>query len=255
MINALVVAGSPNSGKLKHCSQEPFEALIPIGGPTMVEYVVGALKNTPQIKNIVVVGPAQLTDIFTDGTVQVVVYHNGIVDNIATGYQHLSGSDRILIASADIPLITPEIINYFINCCADASYDLYFPVIPKAVMEAHYPTIERTYVSLQDGTFTAGNVFIAKGDKIPEGLKWGREFIELRKSPLKLSRLLGINFVMKFLTHRLTIAEIEQRASDLLHLRGKAVICKTPELGIDVDKPEDLSLVTQTLQHMPGKQP
>lgn len=246
MIDALVIAGSPNDGKLRECSGEPFEALIPIEGRTMVEYVVEALLKTQRIKNIVVVGPQQLKNIFHNPRVQVVVHHNGMVDNIAVGFKHLN-SERILITSADIPLLTPEVINYFIDCCDDDSYDLYYPIIPKQVVEQEYPLIERTYVTLQDGTFTAGNVFIVNASKVPEGLKRGREFIELRKSPLKLCRLLGANFMMKFLMHRLTIAEIESQASALLRLRGKAVICNTPELGIDVDKPSDLSMVKEVI--------
>lgn len=251
MIDVLVIAGSPNDGKLKECSGEPFEALIPIGGRTMVEYVVDALINTKPVNNIVVVGPQQLKNIFHNPRVQVVVHHNGMVDNIAAGFKHLN-SERILITSADIPLLTPEVINYFIDCCNDADYDLYYPIIPKQIMENEYPLIERTYVTLQDGSFTAGNIFIVNASKVPEGLKRGQEFIELRKSPLKLCRLLGANFMMKYLMHRLTIAEIEHQASMLLGLRGKAVICNTPELGIDVDKPSDLSMVKEVINRVHG---
>lgn len=249
MIDALVVAGSPNDGNLQGYSTEPFEALIPIGGRTMVEHVVEALINSQQVRNIVVVGPAQLKEIFNNKAVQVVVHHSGIVSNVAAGVKYLPDSKRILLVPGDVPLITPDIIDCFIDNCHDDSYDLYFPIIPKHVMENKYPAMKRTYVTLQDGTFTAGNVFIVNADKIPIGLEKGQEFIELRKSPLKLCRLLGANFVMKFLMHRLTIAEIEQQASKLLHLRGRAIICNTPELGLDVDKPSDLSIVRQIITY------
>ena len=42
MIDALVLAGSHNNGSLQNISHEKFEALIKIGGTSMLSYVLRA---------------------------------------------------------------------------------------------------------------------------------------------------------------------------------------------------------------------
>lgn len=49
--------------------------------------------------------------------------------------------------------------------------------------------------------------------------------------------------MLKFLLHRLTLSDIELRASELLGFRGKAVVSHYPEIGMDVDKEEDWQLL------------
>ena len=53
----------------------------------------------------------------------------------------------------------------------------------------------------------------------------------------------GFGFVLKFLLHRLTLSDIELRASELLGFSGKAVVSHYPEIGMDVDKEEDWQLL------------
>ncbi|MFQ9523288.1 MAG: hypothetical protein ACLR2G_07125 [Phascolarctobacterium faecium] len=49
--------------------------------------------------------------------------------------------------------------------------------------------------------------------------------------------------MLKFLLHRLTLSDIELRASELLGFSGKAVVSHYPEIGMDVDKEEDWQLL------------
>ena len=72
--------------------------------------------------------------------------------------------------------------------------------------------------------------------------------VAMRKNPLKLSRLLGIKFIVKFLFNRLTLAEIEERVRLILGFRGVGVVSPYPEVGIDVDKPQDLALVEESFK-------
>lgn len=72
--------------------------------------------------------------------------------------------------------------------------------------------------------------------------------VAMRKNPLKLSRLLGFKFILKLLFNRLSMAEIEERVRLILGFRGVAVVSPYPEVGIDVDKPQDLALVEETFR-------
>ena len=74
--------------------------------------------------------------------------------------------------------------------------------------------------------------------------------ISMRKNPWKLSRLLGLKFIVKFMFKQLSIGEIESRVEDILQFRGVGVISPYPQVGIDVDKPSDLQLARQMLEGM-----
>jgi len=52
-IDAIILAGSLNDGKLKDSSPVLYEALITIGKKAMIEYVIDALLNSSNIGKIV----------------------------------------------------------------------------------------------------------------------------------------------------------------------------------------------------------
>ncbi|MBO8138101.1 MAG: NTP transferase domain-containing protein [Desulfotomaculum sp.] len=248
MIDALVLAGSPNNGLLKECSSAKFEALIPIGSRAMVEYVIDALAKSKNIRNIVVVGPEELSDYLSFNNVKVIKSQNDLIKNISLGFKNLTDAERVLVATSDIPFVTTEIVDNFIGLCGKCEKDLYFPVVPKEAVKRRFPQVERTFVKLKDGTYTGGNIFLVNPLVVPKSLRNGQRFIEMRKSPLKLCRLLGASFVFKFLTRRLTLRQAEQKVSELLGIKGQAVVCTFPEVGVDIDKPSDLSLAVQTMR-------
>lgn len=247
MIDALVLAGSMNDGPLRECSTVQYEALIPIGQRPMVDYVVDALLESKAIRRVVVVGPLELQPLLEPKGVQVILPRNTMMENLAAGFEQMSGAKRILVVTSDIPLITPESIDRFIELCAEGQADLYFPVVKKEAVEEKFPRVKRTYVKLKEGTFTGGNIFLVNPQVLPECYDLGQQFIDLRKSPLGLCKLLGPGFLIKFISCKLTVAEAEKKVSALLGIKGQAVICGIPEVGVDVDKPSDLSLVIKTL--------
>jgi 2-phospho-L-lactate guanylyltransferase (CobY/MobA/RfbA family) len=247
MIDALVLAGSPNNGPLKECSCAEYEALINIGNKTMVEYVVEALIKSKNINRIVVVGPKELATIYNNSSIKIVAPEGKIMDNLHSGLKHLVGTGRVLVVTSDIPLLTTKALDDFLSACGDKKNDLYFPIVPQTSVKEKFPLVQRTYVQLKDGVFTGGNVFLVNPAVVSKCIKKGQEFIDFRKSPLKLCGLLGLKFLVKFLMHRLSVNEIEMKASSLLGIKGKAVICSNPEVGVDIDKPSDLTLAIKSL--------
>ena len=76
--------------------------------------------------------------------------------------------------------------------------------------------------------------------------------VSLRKKPWKLARLLGLTFVFKFFMQQLSLSELERRVSQLLGVRGVAIISPYPEIGTDVDKPSDLELAERVIGTVSG---
>ncbi len=247
MVDAIVLAGSPNTGPLKDCSPARYEALIPIGDKTMVEYVVEALKASKRINRILVVGPLDELAEIMPGYVTVVPAGKSLLENLMEGLKYLSGADMVLMATCDIPMITPQAIENFLDLCAGKQADIYYPVISQKDVERIYPNTRRTYVSLKEGQFTGGNLFLFKPEVVEGCMKKGQQLVSARKSPLKMCKLLGTMFLIRFLLRQVSLREAESRVSTVLGVNGVVVVSSYPEVGVDVDKPSDLQLATEKL--------
>ena len=248
MLDAIIIAGGSNSGQLRKCSNEASEAMVRIGPKPMVRYVVDALIESKRINKIVVTGPAELNKIFPEDSIEVAESEGTVVGNAVAAISLLDSAKPVLIATCDIPLLTAEAVNDFIDSCSYEDADFFYTIVPMEEVERHFPGITRTAVKVKEGTFTGGNLFIVNPEAVPRSAAKAQEFVDYRKSPLKLSKLLGLKFVLKFLFGQLAIPELEKKVSELLTIRVKAVISLFPEIGIDVDKPSDYFIVFQHLE-------
>lgn len=244
MYDAIILAGGENNRQLSQCAPQPYEALIEIAGKPMVTFVAEALAASSHVKRIFVVGPAaELANCgFPENTV-VVQGGNTIMETILIGMKAIDCKSHVLVATADIPLLTPDAINDFILQCGPAKLDLYYPIVNREVNERFYPGNKRTYVRFKEGTFTGGNLFLVNAAIVPDCVQLAEKIIADRKNPFKLCCLLGWEFVLKFIIGKLQLHEAEARVTQLLRISGKVVHSGFPEVGIDVDKPSDLELV------------
>ncbi len=239
-ITAVVLAGRPNNGRLR---DEPvaWEAMIPVGGRAMAALVAEALAGTPGVNEVRVVGPVELAPQLPPGTV--------LIPPEATLWDNLRvaavGAARgsLLLATGDIPLLVAAAVEDFLARCAAMPGDIHYSVVSQDVVQRSYPGARRTYVRLADGVFTGGNLFLVRREALETVIAWGERVYALRKQPLRLGLLLGPLFVWRLVLGHLTMADAEQRAGRLLGLMGRAVITPFPAIGVDVDRPEDLSLI------------
>ena len=251
MYDAIILAGGENSKRLNTCTTECYEALIEIAGKPMVTFVAEALAASNRVENIYILGPAEeLARYQFPANTHLLEGGGTIAETIEIGIAALGHSRRVLVATADIPLLTVEAIDDFLNQCGKVEADLYYPIVSQEVNERRFPGNKRTYVRLKEGTFTGGNIFLVNPLIVNKCMKVANKFIENRKNPLKLCQILGLKFVMKFLLGALNLREVERRVSELLGITGAVIMSRYPELGIDVDKPSDLELVRATFSRV-----
>ena len=247
MYDAIILAGGENSERLSQFSSQSYEAMIEIAGKPMVTFVVDALAATPQVERIFIVGPVkQLANCDFPQNVTLVEGGSTIVDTIKLGMEALGHQRKVLVVTADIPLLTPAAIGHFLSQCAEVEVDLYYPIVSKETNNRHFPGNKRTYVRFKDGTYTGGNVFLVNPAIVTHCLLVAGQMIDNRKNPFKLCRLLGWGFVFNFLIGTLSLNKVKERVADLLGITGAVIQSPYPELGIDVDKPSDLELVRTT---------
>lgn len=247
LVDAIVLAGAPNTGKLQMCSDAAYEAEIDINGRTMVDYVLIALRQSSHIGRIMLVGPAQLREQISAPDVELALAGESMIENISIGIEQLQPKGKVLLITSDIPMITAAAIDDFLQLCSAHSADIYYPVVTREANEHKYPGVHRTYVHVTEGVFTGGNLVLLEPAVLYQGYKVLAQAIDMRKKPWQLARLLGPSFLCKLMAKKLSIKEIEQQVSVALGYQGRAIFSSYPEIGIDVDKPSDLDIARREL--------
>ncbi|AZR74525.1 hypothetical protein BBF96_14700 [Anoxybacter fermentans] len=248
-VDAILLAGARNQGPLRECSQSEYEALIEINGIPMIEYVVRAARNARSVERIAVVGPVEILRPYLKDQVDFLIEsREQIVENIKAGIETLKSNRKILILTSDIPLISAETIDLFVSHCKSCDADFYYPIISKEANQSKFPGTQRTYARLREGTFTGGNIFILNPSVIEIASEFIHKLVTWRKKPLKLSRLFGLKFIIKFVLGSLTISELEERLKEITGCSAITLIFEYPEIGFDVDKPSDLALMEKYMQ-------
>jgi hypothetical protein len=160
----------------------------------------------------------------------------------------LNKPERALVTTCDVPLITAEAVDHFIEESLHSGADIAYPIVTKEVCEARFPMGKRTYAKLVDGTFTGGNMVVLSRHFLENSMGLTQAAFAGRKSPLKLARLFGVGFILKFLLHRLSTADAVARASHVLQCRAAAIVSPYAEMAFDVDKVSDLEEVERRLK-------
>lgn len=252
---AVVLAGQSNREEdpLREHARGGPKALIPIAGRPMVTYVLAALAASRTIRRIVVVGTLPEMDPALSVPLDRVACQGDLIPNVLCGIQRAvelgPDLDGVLLTGSDLPLLTPAIVDEFVARCLETDHDAYYGIVERSVMEARFPTSRRTYVRLADGEFAGGDLLLLRQGAAGLNTALWHRLATARKSPLRQIWMLGgPGPVLKLLTHRMSLAEAEARASKAFHVRARVIVCPHPELGMDVDKPCQLEIVSAELK-------
>ncbi len=104
MVDAVVLAGAANDGKLAMCDDAEYEALISIQGRPMVSYVLNTLRRCEQIGTIVLVCPKEVSESIDPISDLVSVEARGaLLENLGLGLAQLDPDKPALIVTGDVP--------------------------------------------------------------------------------------------------------------------------------------------------------
>ncbi len=245
-IDAVVLAGRENTGKLAEGSQEKLEANIDIAGKPMVAYILETLKAVASVGQVYLIGPRDGLSQYEDEQVRLVPPGGSLFENVQIGLAHVETEFAIICAS-DIPLVTPPIVEDLLAKCLATGADFCYPVSDKKDCDAAFPGVKRTYVTLKEGTYTGGNIFFVRKAVAQQAWPMVEKMIAYRKQPLKMASVLGFGLLLKLLLKQAKVVEFERKVGHILGMKPKAILGVSPEIGVDVDKPSDLELCRRIL--------
>lgn len=245
-MDAIVLAGGPVPTALQGEVRVSERALIPVQGVPMVHRVISELLNVTPVTRIVCVAPPAVKSALPP---EVEWLESGelLSQNLLAGIR-AAQSDRVLVATGDVPLATARTWMQFLDGAFVNSLDFAYAVVTREAMEEQFPGGTRTYAPLKDGHFTGGNGFLLPRHRLDEFEALVERAFVARKNPLALARLLGAGFVARAVTRRLSIQDIEEKVGTLLRARVGAVVVPDASIAFDVDKPQDLHQAERLLE-------
>ncbi len=94
---------------------------------------------------------------------------------------------------------------------------------------------------------------MARAAIVNQNSEFWSKLIEARKNPAAQAAMIGPDIIFKFIFRQLTIDDVIQRVADKLGLKGRAIVCPYPEIGMDVDKPHQLEIMRADLAKRPRR--
>jgi molybdopterin-guanine dinucleotide biosynthesis protein A len=251
-VNAVVLAGGAADGVSALDPAAPNKAFVRIGGMPLVARVLETLRATPRIGRITVVAPnaargeaaLALADEVRDAGPR-------MLDSLAAGLAGAPLDDIVLIAPADLPILSVAAVDEFLDALASRELDVAYAILERRVHEASYPQVPHTWARLRDGTYCGGGLIGLRPRVLPRLGAFLDALGAARKSPLRLATLFGWDVLARLVIGNLRVGDAELRASTLLGAPAGAIRCTHPEVAVNVDRPSDVALANELATRLP----
>ena len=229
------------------------KATLDIAGKPMIQWVLDAISAAKTIENVIIVGMTEKSGLTCAKPTYYLSNQGKMVENMRAGARKVreinEQAEHILFVSSDIPAITGEMVDWVVNTAMQTDEDVYYNVIEREVMEKRFPGSKRTWTKLKDIEVCGGDMNVGRLSLIlGEGNDLWDKITDARKSPAKQAALIGLNTVIPLLFHQLTLKKAEENIMERLGVTGRAVVCPYAEVGMDVDKPNQLEMLRADLE-------
>lgn len=256
-MNVIILAGGnldPGDSLYDENPNQP-KSLIDVARKPMVQWVIEALDRAQLTKDLIVVGLEGVPGIQTTKPLHFLPDRGSLLENVEASLSFLKQAhpeaEHALITSADIPAITPEIVDWRINSLTSRDIDVDYAVVSKSVMETRFPDARRSYIHFRDIEVCGGDINILKVGLAQDTAFW-EKIVAARKSAFRQAKLIGYRFLLLILLRRMRLKDAELYISDRLELNGHATISPYAEVAMDIDKPGQLAVLRADLSNNLG---
>ena len=253
-LTALVLAGSRGpDDPMTVATGARHKALIQVAGTPMLLRVVSALAATPEVDRIVICIEVPellqtlpgLPEAAKGKAVEIIRAADSPSRSVSAALQQLG--TPLLVTTADHALLQAEWVSYFLahlSPAADASVAL----ARSTLVLGETPDTQRTFLRFAGAAYSGCNLFYFATPRSAELAALWVQVETLRKQPVKMLRLLGLSYALRYQLGWLKLESALRRLGALAGGLWPAVV-ELPfgRAAIDVDKPADLILVERLL--------
>jgi len=252
-MDALVMAGGipqPDEPLYPYTRGKP-KAMVDILGKPMVQWVLDALSGAHKVENIVLIGLTEESGLTCAKPLTFLPNRIGMIENILGGIKKITEinptASRLLLVSSDIPGITSAMVDWEIETTSDTDVDLCYSVVKREVMEIRYPSSRRTFTKLKGMEICGGDMNVLRTTVASMNTDIWEKLIASRKNPVRQAAIMGFDTLLLILLRVITLDEAVKKVTARLQMTGKAIVCPYAEIGMDVDKPNQLELMRADL--------
>ncbi len=250
MYAVILAGGKINPGnELFAESRSLPKSMISVAGKPMIQWVLDAANQANSVERIIITGLDDISSLKSEKPVAHFPDQGGILENLEAAadfiLKEVPGTEYFLSISSDIPLITGNIIESVITENCETGFDVIYNVVEQNVIEAAFPGVKRTYMKFRDGRFCGADMHVMSTKTIQKLINLG--FVQFRKRPFKLIKLVGIDSVLRMLFFPPTLATAGKVVSRRCGIAGYPVACKHPEIAMDIDTLQHLEMVREKL--------
>jgi GTP:adenosylcobinamide-phosphate guanylyltransferase len=223
------------------------KAMLEIHGKPMVQWVLDALCGSKMVEGVVMIGLTEDIGLIASKPLWCIFNRDSMIENLLAGIIKIMEIDpsatRALLASSDIPGITPEMVDWEIETCMGFDVDLCYTVVKREVIEARYPGSRRTFTKLKDTEVCGGDLNVVHTSVATANREIWEKLVASRKNPIKQAAILGYDTLLLMLLRMITLEDAVVKVTTRLNMTGKAIICPYAEIAMDVDKPHQLEMM------------
>ena len=253
-MTAVVLAGQRDGeDELAKYAGVDSKAFADMGGKAMLQRVLETLLSAACVGKVLLCGPErenlkQLAAVDTwisAGDIEWLAPRESPSASTYDALNRLPPGDRVLLTTADHPLLTECIIDEFCRQSIKQDADLVVGFAPYTLVHEKFPTMKKTVMRFKGDELCGCNLFAFLTPESREAANFWRRLESQRKNPLRLIRILGWLTVVKYVLGRLTLDDALGALERKLGLRVRAVMLSDGDAAVDVDSVSDYQLVRE----------
>jgi GTP:adenosylcobinamide-phosphate guanylyltransferase len=231
-VKAVITAGGRIDGPFARAAGTRVKALAPVRGTTMLERMIGALR-CAGADQIAVVGGGEVHAACAASVDRFVDESPSGSENLLRALRAWPEDERLLYATSDLPYVTAAAISDFVSRAGEGT--LAVALAEHDAFVARFPNAPAFGITLAGERVVNGGLF-----SIPQGASQklaaiATRFFEARKRPWRMASLVGPAVLVRFLSGRLRVSDLERMALHVLQVPAQALRGCAPELAFDVD--------------------
>jgi GTP:adenosylcobinamide-phosphate guanylyltransferase len=267
-IDALVLAGGINRIALFDGYTPGYKGLLPLRGKPLIQYTLDALRNSPAISRICIVGPVgQLQEnIAEPRAYEFVQSAEDLIDNITRGLEKLRRSPIVLVTTSDLPLLSSLSVQDFLETCSrletHAEASLFWSMVPEECFTGNYAQVNKGFNRFADVSVCHGNLLLLTPAIIDNKRFLSRmnRIYLARKSSIRAALAIGPVVGLTYLVgvHQLrilTMTGFSRIVSSAFGIGLIPVLMHDPDIAVDIDEPRDYRFIMNELDRRGGNMP
>ena len=245
--------GIPKLGKPLHkLTQGMPKAILDIAGKPMIQWVLDAVSEAKSVGRVAVVGLDGSVELSCAKPLTILPDQGSMIGNIRAGVQFIleknPNAEYVMTVASDIPLVTGEILDWFIGQTKQTKHEFYINMVIRQVLEARFPGIKRRINRVGNLELRgAADISIFQPKIIFKTNGVAERLESARGHPLRQLNFIGFDTLFLLMLLRLDLDAFINRLSIKHDVDLHPVICPYAEVGMDVDEPLHLEIMNREL--------